>query len=1289
MGRKFKSVICILMTAIMLATSAWVGCAAEKSSDSSVAFSETYSVSVPSYDGAVLISAELSGEDVQMTVQGKNKTCLLEIDVSDYISVDTFTRINLVYFKYSGKYAIYTGDVSQSPVYKTSGNDKITHDETASGVNAAYGLTLESVDFSSENGARLKGFGCYEIMRGTDNVTKLVSKDWSNEGANIGKLIPEIDSEALWHQGNSQTVTRDGEDWNVYENANYSRFAIAADPANGEKTALKMQVENGDQRLKYNISVGSVGHTDSNNLKLKFGIYLPNDNSTNATGQINLQAKSGYAYPVIKITKKSDGYAVTDAEGNTVFEKISAGWHSFELFFDIDAQKYIIYYDGSTSDSADRLGRLSSIVNTSDKNFLGARSFRALQLTASKASGSSKSVFYISNVYMGYFSASSLDNINFEKMYMRDLFVFDEEAMDAALKNIEILNSDNVKNGVTLDSVTGSGAFDKNLKTYENTYSVDWKSSNVSIISDTGVVHPSTVEAKTVKLTATAYDTSGNSKSREFSVTVPKVMPYEVYGVEVTGDDNTVDDRIVGGKAVTAVKLTRYAQAGNGAGVMIAALYDSGKLCSVSVKNLSEEAVAPYSDGKLVLDKALALPTVVNGDYSVRVFIFDNLTNLAPVSELFEIGAETNSATMYLCGDSTVAPYDASLYAPQLGWGEKIGEYLKDITVSNKAIPGKSARSFIAEGDIAALESMKSGDFVIVQFGHNDQAQQKPIQAASVNLTADKSAIDYTKSNSYVRYLQMYVDKAREKGASLIFVTSPNRAADKEPLPSNIGDYPTAMKLFAAEKGVPCVDLNTKTVELFNMNSMKDYYKNYFLVWGSSSDGKGYTKDYVIEKFGDIGSAYSNGESHLDYTHFNRDGAGVMANIVADGIDKLGNSLSRHIVTENIKSLDEIAQNPPKMPVQGTAGELKLTAISRANGVSLSWTALDSVSGYKVYRDSILIAEVTGTSYDDRYFRTVEDLRGETTNYANGITASNLKNEHEYRVVAGNVESNSVYRTAVVDKLVYFTMAGTTALDDKSSLGKPNSKGLRSAFSNSPYAMLRRGDATVQLNGEISGTTLYSYTGYKMNGTTIMPIAYFGDYAGKTAYGKVLGNLNYTQNSASDSSGGENVVGKTMTLWLAYNGGTTDGLAPSDATAYPKDSTENYTVLVNAALEETSKPYDLAKMGILGTAGSFTINGGISVVTENADANIAVSVSSDKKLSVTSFKGVDGKTLEGAARWATYIADVTTVKSGAGADAQISINDTNIANTSAYFNSNGERYGIHSITVVKTADYIK
>lgn len=164
-----------------------------------------------------------------------------------------------------------------------------------------------------------------------------------------------------------------------------------------------------------------------------------------------------------------------------------------------------------------------------------------------------------------------------------------------------------------------------------------------------------------------------------------------------------------------------------------------------------------------------------------------------------------NHITVYLAGDSTVSNYSNSS-APRAGWGQVFNRLFDDtIIVKNEAKPGRSSKSFINEGRLdSILRQIKKGDYLFIQFGHNDEIIKDPNRFTEPYL-------------SYKGYLRQYIKGARAKQAIPVLVTPVERRHfTKEGIARNShGDYPKAMKELGLEEQVPVIDLTAKSKKLF------------------------------------------------------------------------------------------------------------------------------------------------------------------------------------------------------------------------------------------------------------------------------------------------------------------------------------------------------------------------------------------------------------------------------------------------------------------------------------------
>lgn len=158
---------------------------------------------------------------------------------------------------------------------------------------------------------------------------------------------------------------------------------------------------------------------------------------------------------------------------------------------------------------------------------------------------------------------------------------------------------------------------------------------------------------------------------------------------------------------------------------------------------------------------------------------------------------------IYYIGDSTVAFNKIATY-PQTGMSQGLPLYLKDdVQVISLAKNGRSTKSFLDEGlFVPAQEGMQPGDFLFIQFGHNDE---------KVDLARHTEPF-----GSYQDYLRFYIDEARVRGAHPVLITPIARRLFDENgqfITGNHGDYPEAMRQLGAQMQVPVADLTAITEE--------------------------------------------------------------------------------------------------------------------------------------------------------------------------------------------------------------------------------------------------------------------------------------------------------------------------------------------------------------------------------------------------------------------------------------------------------------------------------------------
>jgi len=224
---------------------------------------------------------------------------------------------------------------------------------------------------------------------------------------------------------------------------------------------------------------------------------------------------------------------------------------------------------------------------------------------------------------------------------------------------------------------------------------------------------------------------------------------------------------------------------------------------------------------------------------------------------LMSFVVKKDKITVYLIGDSTIANKMPKAY-PETGWGMELGQFFNEnVKVDNRALNGRSTISFINENKWQPIvESLKAGDYVFIEFGHNDEKIDKPGVGTS---------LEEFKNN-----LVRYVNETRSKKAIPVLLTPVMRRSYKNGVfTDSHGAYPSVTRRVADSLHVPLIDMHSKTEKLIV--------------------GLGEEKAKVLFNYVDSGHVnYPAGKK--DDTHFSPYGAKKMAELVVEGIkeQKLG-----------------------------------------------------------------------------------------------------------------------------------------------------------------------------------------------------------------------------------------------------------------------------------------------------------------------------------------------------------------------------------------------------------------
>jgi len=158
--------------------------------------------------------------------------------------------------------------------------------------------------------------------------------------------------------------------------------------------------------------------------------------------------------------------------------------------------------------------------------------------------------------------------------------------------------------------------------------------------------------------------------------------------------------------------------------------------------------------------------------------------------------------TVFVIGDSTVTDQPRE---PTTSWGQMLPRFFKpDVAIANHAESGETMKSFLTELRFDKVMSLiKKGDYLIMQFGHNDSKASWPQTYVEANTT-------------YKSYLKTFIAEARRRGVTPVIVNPMQRHQfDGAKVRNSHGDYPEAVRQVAKEEGVAFIDLTAMSVAFY------------------------------------------------------------------------------------------------------------------------------------------------------------------------------------------------------------------------------------------------------------------------------------------------------------------------------------------------------------------------------------------------------------------------------------------------------------------------------------------
>jgi lysophospholipase L1-like esterase len=404
--------------------------------------------------------------------------------------------------------------------------------------------------------------------------------------------------------------------------------------------------------------------------------------------------------------------------------------------------------------------------------------------------------------YSGYSGTGYADMTGTSGSYVE----FTVNATAAGSASLKIYYANGTGSSVNYNvTVNGSGS----SKSFSSGSWTTWSSTSRSVTLVSG--------SNTIRITATAATTDGVNFDR----------------IEVTGSVGTASSSTVTSSSSKSSSVTGSSSSNNSSSAKSSSVVSSSSAkSSSSIKSSSSVSFSTSS-------------------------VVSSITSSSSTS--------TSVIQIFIASDSTASLYATSKY-PRMGWGQPFGDYFNSsISVVDTAKSGASSTSFQTTTNYATIKSqIKSGDYLMIQFGHNDE-------------NSNPAATTFTEA------LKVYLDFAESVGAHPILITPVQRRhfnADGTMKNSHItsagGDYPQAVRDLATARNIPLIDLTARSMTFFEAIG-DEGSKAYYLYVLASEGYSGYTSDTE------------------DDTHFREKGAIAVGQLVIDGLKDINSPLINYL----------------------------------------------------------------------------------------------------------------------------------------------------------------------------------------------------------------------------------------------------------------------------------------------------------------------------------------------------------------------------------------------------------
>lgn len=230
----------------------------------------------------------------------------------------------------------------------------------------------------------------------------------------------------------------------------------------------------------------------------------------------------------------------------------------------------------------------------------------------------------------------------------------------------------------------------------------------------------------------------------------------------------------------------------------------------------------------------------------------------------------TRTPTIYIAGDSTAQSYNYESAYPQTGWGQVLADYFEyGIDIENRSMAGRSSKSYDNDGRLdKILTEMYPGDYVFIQFGINDGAENKPERYISVE--------DY---KTLIK--EKYIGEVEKRGGIPVLMTATAASwwdDENNNFMESRADYADPTREIAEETGVKFIDVNRIMTDTWNAMDKNDVLAGYFICEPLES------------------AAYPAGTD--DHTHMKEKGARKVAELIAKAIPESVPELAQYLRSE-------------------------------------------------------------------------------------------------------------------------------------------------------------------------------------------------------------------------------------------------------------------------------------------------------------------------------------------------------------------------------------------------------